>query len=475
MIKSYLLFLYLILSLTLTSQNDNTKIIEETEKIKVLYNQKKFIDIYALCSPEFKNVIKEKDFFNFLNNNVFTPYSNMERNEYLNKEKDYHTFISHFKNGDLLMNININTLNQIEFLQFLPHQSMPVFKVLNYLYDNKKQTALDSLIDKTVTDYIQSPQNCGLSIGIFDNGKEYFYNYGEVKRNSKTLSTQNTIYEIGSLSKTFCGLLLAKAIEEKKVKATDDIRFYLPKEKYVNLAAGDKFIQLIHLSNHTSGLPRLPEDLREQPDYDSLNPYKNYNKQMVFNYLKKVRLISEPGKIMEYSNLGMALLGIILEQIYSKSFEDLVLEKICRPNNMNNTAIKLTDEQEKYLCTGYNSQGNETPYWNMGDLAAAGGIKSSAKDMLIYLKKNIEEQDEATKISHQSTLNKSNNIAMAWHILTTKQDNKLFWHNGGTFGFSNFCGFIKEKNCAIIVLSNSGMPVDALALKILKYLQQPKP
>jgi len=472
MLKRYIFALFLITGLAFKAQVSLNKYLEISSQIKTLYNQKKFTGIYLLLSPEYKLKVKEKDFVDHLQKNIFDAYDEMESNEYLKEENDHRVFISHCKNGDLLMDIKINTDAQIEFFQLLPHQSIPRLKVLNYLSDNKKQNALDSLIDKTVVDYMQSPQNFGLSIGILKDGKEYFYNYGEVKRNSKILATNNTIYEIGALTKTFCGILLAKAIEEKKVKASDDIRIYLPQEKYPNLEVNEKPIQLVHLANHSSGLPRLPEDLQLQPGYDPVNPYKNYSRQMLLSNLKKVVLVSEPGKISEYSNFGMALLGIILERVYNKSFEELVKEKICVQNNMINTTIKLNPQQTELLANGYNTKGKETPPWDMGELAAAGGIKSTAKDMLIYLKQNLEEKDEAIKLSHQPTFDRGNITGMGWQIIKTKQANTLVWHNGGTFGFSSFCGFIKEKNCAVIVLSNSGTMVDYIALAIFKYFQQ---
>jgi CubicO group peptidase (beta-lactamase class C family) len=472
MIKIIIFSVFLTLNSFIVAQTVQTADAKAAEQFKVLYNQKKFVEIYALLSPEFRKQLSEKEFTDFLNKNIYNSYSELDNNEFLNKEKEFQTYISHFRNGDLKMNIHVNSADQIELLQFLPHQSMPRLKVLNYLSDNKKLSTLDTVIERLVLDYIQSPQNCGFSIGIFQNGKYYYYNYGEVKRNSKNLPSQNTIYEIGSVSKTFCGILLAKAILEKKVKATDDIRLYLPIEKYSNLEVKGKPIQLVHLSNHTSGLPRLPDDLEEQANYDALNPYKNYNKKMVYAFLKRAVLVSEPGKVCEYSNYGMALLGIILENIYNKSFDELVKENICMPYKMTNTAVNLTEEQIKLLGSGYNAEGKETPHWDLGDLSAAGGIKSNAFDMLSYLKQNLDEKDETLKLAHQSTFNNGSNIGMAWHIIKTKQGNKLIWHNGGTFGYSSFCGFIPEKNCAIVILSNSGTPVDPIALGILKYLQQ---
>jgi CubicO group peptidase (beta-lactamase class C family) len=168
----------------------------------------------------------------------------------------------------------------------------------------------------------------------------------------------------------------------------------------------------------------------------------------------------------------MGLLGIILEQVYNKSFDDLVKEKICQPLNLIGTGISLNESQQQNFATAYNSMGKETPHWELKDIAAAGALRSTPKDMLTFLKENITEKDNAFKLSHTPTFTLGNTMGMAWHIMKTKQGNNLIWHNGATFGSTAFCGFIKEKNCAVVVLSNSGSAVDPIALGLLRYLQQ---
>lgn len=350
------------------------------------------------------------------------------------------------------------------------HDSLPR-KRLTYLTDNKMTTTLDSVVDRSVVDFMQSPQNCGLSIGIIKDSVTYFYNYGETKRNNKDLPDKNSIYEIGSISKTFCGIILAYAVGEGKIKLEDDIRKYLP-ERYSNLEINKQFIQIKHLANHTSGLPRLPDNLKDQQDFNLLDPYKNYTKNMAFEFLKTVRLDHEPGDVCEYSNFGMALLGMILEKVYNLPFEEIIKKNICLPNNMNSTVITLNQEQLKLFTDGHNTAGEFTPHWDLGALVTAGGIRSTSGDMINYLRYNLNEADAALKLAHRSTFNNGNNVALAWHIIKTKYGNELIWHNGGTFGYSSFCGFIKEKKCAIVVLSNSGNNVDHIGISILKLLQK---
>lgn len=340
-----------------------------------------------------------------------------------------------------------------------------------YLGDNPKLSNLDVLVDSLVKGFMQSPENCGLSIGITVGNKSHFYNYGETRKGSGEVPAKNTVYEIGAVSTTFCGLILAYAVMEEKVNLEDDIRKYLP-GKYSDLVYSKAPIRIKHLVNHTSGLPAVPENMLQQEDYDSLNPYKHYKRQQIFDYLKVIKLKKQPGQNCEYSNLGIALLGIILEEVYSKSFEDLVNEKICAPAQMKSSFISPPDSQTDYFTQGYNQNGDATPAWQLGSFAAAGGLHSSSQDLLRYLNLHLSETDSALKLSHQPTFVGRQSLAFAWFIKRTHYGNTLYWHNGATFGFRSFCGFVKEKNCSVVVLSNSAMDVDYIGIRILNQLQQ---
>lgn len=332
-----------------------------------------------------------------------------------------------------------------------------------------KPQLMDSKMDSIVKNFMENPANCGLSIAVYHNKKVSYYNYGTVKRGAKQLPDQKTIYEIGSISKTFTGILFAQAINDNKLGLNDAVKKHLG-EGYENLNYGGKDIQLVHLANHTSRVHRVPFNLGMQDNYNESDPYKNYTKEMVFAYMKKLKPDTFPGVKNEYSNLGMGLLGIIEEKAYGKKYEELITEYITKPLQMNDTKITVTDSTR--FAKPYGFDGSEVKYWNLGDLAGAGGIRSTTEDMMKYMIANLEETNPAIKLSHQSTFkDEKNNVALAWHITTTKKGNELIWHNGRTAGFGSFCGFIKSKDLAVVVLGNSGNPVDQVAIGILKLLQ----
>lgn len=345
------------------------------------------------------------------------------------------------------------------------------FKRTSYLSDNLRSDSLDLFIDSILKPHMQNSENCGVSIGISKNGKNYFYNYGEIKRGSKVATDKTTLYEIGALSTTFTGLLLAQAILEKKLSSEDDIRNYLP-GKYPELQLDDIPVLIKHLANHTSGLIATPENLKLQESYNPLNPYATYSKEMLLAYLEKIKPLETPGTSFDYSNLGIAILGIILETVYEKSFDELVKEKICSKLGLKNTAVNLTGEQIERSASGYNQTGDPTQAWSLGGFQAAGGLKSTTEDLLNYLNYQLEEKDKAVLLTHQVTFKGRPTAGLAWLMSKTKKGNTLTSLSGGTFGFGAFNGFIKSQNCAVVILGNNSRSFDFLAISILNYLQK---
>lgn len=452
-----------------SAQNDPYATV--TDQMMKTYNSKKYKGFYDLLSAGFKAQQSEKEISGFLQE-VYGQYGNMKSITFRKEQAPFRHYQTVFEKGELELMLACNEKKEIEGLSFQPYAERPDLKK-GIISDNPKQSAFDLEVDSLAVAYLSRPENASLSIGILKNGKTVFYHYGETRKGTATLPSGRSIYEIGSVSKSFTGILLAKAIEEQKVKADDDIRKYLP-ESCQNLSYKQTPLTLVQLANHTSGIPRLPENLSDQKNFDEKDPYHHYTKELLFNYLSKLKLKTVPGTVSEYSNTGMALLGVILEGIYGKSYEALVKEKITEPLHMAHTYQEVPAAEQPQFCTGYDEQGHETPYWNLGDIPGCGGLRSTPEDIMLYLQANLEEKDSAMKLSHATTFQsgKYNSLGMAWHKQQSLSGDELIWHNGATYGFSSFMGFYKGKNCGVIVLSNSGNTVDGLAIGILKALKK---
>lgn len=334
--------------------------------------------------------------------------------------------------------------------------------------DNPFKNAIDTVVQNAALAFMNDTSRVGLSIGIFKNGKTYTYNYGTVEKGKELLPSINTVYEIGSITKTFTSTLLAYAVLEKKVKLDDDIRKYLD-GNYPNLVYEGKAIKLVHLANLTSGLPNwLPDnpDVFKYGTPDSIpfaliKIHKNYNRQNFYEDLHKVNLDTIPGSYTKHSNVAAQLLGYILERVYNTSYDDLLKKYILNFLKMKSTSfLERVYFNKKLLAKGYNQKGKIMPYITMKDVEIAGGLISSTSDMLKYLQFQLEEKNAAIKMSHQRTWGNIDDFAVGlnWHLGKTEKGIRQIWHTGGTFGFSSYCLFSPELNTGIVLLSNESDP-----------------
>ncbi len=328
--------------------------------------------------------------------------------------------------------------------------------------DNNQINGIDTVVHQSVLPFIKQQSKVGISIGIYNKGEIANYNYGSTQIDKQELPTNRTLYEIGSISKTFMGTLLAKAVKDEKLKMNDDIRLYL-EGSYPNLEFKGSPIRLYQLVSHISGLPFFMPDspnLFKNPNYDSL-PFvitrmqQNYSKQQFMNDLHQVKLDTVPGFQFHYSNAGAQLLKYILEKVYNKPFDKILEVNICRPLAMGNTNVIFAKNNTRLLAKGYDEKGNPMPY-NPPMLDAAGGIYSNITDMLYYLKFHLNELDEVVALSHMITTGKINGYAVGlnWQEKLNTERKRKIWQSGGTFGFSSYCVLYPDLNIAIVLLTN---------------------
>jgi len=329
----------------------------------------------------------------------------------------------------------------------------------NIQTDNPQKTGVDSTIHKCVSEIFNDNPRFGLSIGIIKNDLEFFYNYGSIDKDISILPTSTTIYEIGSITKTFTGILLAQAVLDNKIKLDDDIRIYL-NEDYKNLEYNGIPIRIINLANHTAG---LPEDIyadtlykmKNPTMFDIINVYKGDSGSIFLKGLHNVKLESQPGIKIQYSNTGIIILGNILENLYGISYPKLLEKYITNPLRMTNTNIVFFESDTANYTKGYDKVGNIMPHITFQIAGAAGGLKSTIYDMAQYVKANLKETNYAIKLSHKLTTDiKGNGFGLGWQIRRSIFGYSQLWHDGGEPGFSSYCMIIPSKNIGIICLMN---------------------
>nr|WP_294782632.1 serine hydrolase domain-containing protein [uncultured Flavobacterium sp.] len=331
--------------------------------------------------------------------------------------------------------------------------------------DNKLKTNLDLVVDQSVSSFMNNNSRVGISIGIIKEGQQYVYNYGSTQIGKSQLPTGNTVYELASITKTFGSTLLAQAVLDHKVNLNDDIRNYL-KEDYPNLENNGTPITLLNLANLTSGLPNwMPDkDLFGTANIDDIpfildSVHKKYSRQDFYRELHNVKLQSVPGTVSRHCNTAAQLLGYILESVYKDSFENLLKIYITDPLKMKNTSLLKLGKTPVKMATGYDAKGRVMPVINWPDLQVAASIASSASDMLRYMAFQLNEKNEAVKLSHEPTFGKieDNAIALNWKVKKTSIGRSIS-HTGGSLGFSSYMIFYPDLNLGIVLLSNEADP-----------------
>jgi serine-type D-Ala-D-Ala carboxypeptidase/endopeptidase len=286
-----------------------------------------------------------------------------------------------------------------------------------------------------------------LVFGVVDGDKSEVVAFG--KLDDGKAPDGDTVYEIGSITKTFTATLLAQAVLAGRVTLDTPVAQLLPDFKIPS--RGGKEITLDALGTHHSGLPREPSTFPS-------NPYADYDAANLIAFFAGYELPRDPGASYEYSNLGFGLLGYALAQSKRSSWDALTDEEILKPLGMMTSGTMLTDAMRAHLAPGHDGSGTAVNNYDFPDAqAGAGAIRSTANDMLRYLKANMGIDQSplaaAMRLAHQprSNMAETARIGLAW--MTTGKG--IVWHSGGTGGYRSFLGFTEDGRRGVVILANT--------------------
>jgi serine-type D-Ala-D-Ala carboxypeptidase/endopeptidase len=315
----------------------------------------------------------------------------------------------------------------------------------------------DSEIRQILVDRIDvQHQSVGIVVGVIGPEGRRVVAYGQLEKGDPRPLNGDTIFEIGSATKVFTSLLLADMVQRGEVALDDPVAKYLPGVKVPE--RNGRSITLVDLATHTSGLPRLPTNMKPA---DANNPYADYSVDQLYQFLSSHQLTRDIGSQYEYSNLGGGLLGHVLALRAGMSYEALVRSRICDPLGMNSTRITLTPEMKARLAVGHNQGLESVANWDIPTLAGAGALRSTANDMLTFLAANLGYTKSPLAPAMAAMLKVRRptgqpglEIALGWHIYTTNGKD-IVWHNGGTGGYRSFIGFDPKAGVGVVALSNT--------------------
>ena len=190
-----------------------------------------------------------------------------------------------------------------------------------------------------------------------------------------------------------------------EVQLDTPLQDLLPKDVQLKQVP-DHPIRLVDVASQSSGLPRMPSNFAPK---DPTNPYADYTPKLMFDFLRGLKLTRPPGEY-EYSNLGMGLLGYLLAERAGKPYEQLLIERIADPLQMNDTRITLNKEQLARFAPPYNGECTPDHNWDIPTLAGAGGIRSTANDLLKLVAASLEDNsdgDNPTNAPHRMPLQRT--------------------------------------------------------------------
>lgn len=342
--------------------------------------------------------------------------------------------------------------------------------LLMFTYGAFAQTSSLSQVKSIISQHIKAHDFIGIEVGyIAPNGDVSFISDGVLNSKTGKPVNKNSIFEIGSISKVFTSLALAEILEKKGIDLNTSAEKLLPAGYKLPEYKGEK-ITVRQLVTHTSGLPRMPSNF---PSGLS-NPYARYTAKELKSFLSSYKLTRAPGTKFQYSNLGMALAGLILENETGESYGRSIKELITNPLHMNSTMINIPRDDSARFATAYR-YGSEVSHWDLNIFDGAGGLRSSCADLVRFLKaemglykSKLYPSMKKTQVSLYNIKNHGkqlDGIGMSW-LYSTSRDT-VIWHDGETGGFISFLGFNAQNGSGVVVLSNSVFPVSDLAFHLL--------
>ena len=462
--KTTIILILTFMTNVMFAQTDNYKI--AIDNFQTNYNDEKYEDIFNSFSSEMKQALpieKTKQFLTGLKSQV----GKIEKTEFVGYQQGtFATYKTNFEKVVFAVNISLDSQNLVNGLFIKPYEEPKntESKVINTL--SNYPTEIAEIIFAKTKDF---PNKTQLSIAVIQNGETNYY--GIIKENDtiKPTKNQNKIFEIGSITKVFTSTVFASLIEDKKLKLTDEINTF-----YSFSIKDNTKISFQSLANHTSGLPRLPENLDLS---NETNPYKNYGKREIEEYLKNLlKLENEPLKISSYSNLGAGLLGYTLGLSQKTSFQKLLQKKVFDKYKMTNSFTSSQNLNNK-LVKGLNGNGEVVINWDFDVLFGGGGILSSTEDLVKFANAQFNPKNKELALTRKPTfdIDESMKIGLGWHILKTDKGFNWVWHNGGTGGYSSSMVIDAEKKNGVIILSNASNindNIDDLCFKLMKQIEK---
>lgn len=331
---------------------------------------------------------------------------------------------------------------------------------------------LSDAIDKEIKKLIGDQKNFIISVGVYKQEKLFFKTFGKLE-NSTTVINEESVFQIGSLTKLFTTSIFMALVEKNVFK--DDTRLSEILGEQYKLSPKVRDITLKQLATHTSGFPQMPKVLLNKVEeinpVDPLwDPYAHVSPEEIFAYLQNPVDIKAAGTV-QYSNYGMGLLAHLMEIKTGKSFAELLEEFMTRPLEMNDTILLLAPDKEQKLVPGFSAEERSASVWNFKALAGAGALYSSANDMMKFIIANLQQ-----KVSYLTKMQQADHgLVVGWMSPTVVDrffgNTDILWHNGRVGAYSSYLSIDLKGKTGVVILSNRSIDITMLGVMLMRQVR----
>ena len=315
----------------------------------------------------------------------------------------------------------------------------------------KAENVLRDDVRQTLLQLVESGQVRAAVAGGWQGGTQQFETFGRASASGQQPPDANSVFEIGSISKVFTALLIESQVAHNRLSWDGSIAEYLPDAALSNSQVAA--ITLRELATHTSGLPRLPDNM---PMSDPFDPYAGYDRDLLLAWLQG----HDPDALdrsYAYSNLGAGLLGMIAGEAAGSDYARAMRTEVLEPLGMADTYSGLNPELQSRLVGGY-SDGADMPNWAGFDaLAGAGALFSTAADLMTFIEANLQPAATGELAASLQAIREpqgNGTTALGWHLAEAEGDT-IWWHNGGTGGYASFLALRPAQQSGLVILTAS--------------------
>lgn len=307
----------------------------------------------------------------------------------------------------------------------------------------------------------------GIVLGLLEaDGSTRVLSHGSGGPGARPLGPRS-VFEIGSVTKVFTGILLADAAERGEVSLSDPVARYLPPGVRVPSRNGRE-ITLLHLATHRSSLPRMPGGLAPGP----ADPYPPYTMEDVYAFLAGHELRRDVGTRFEYSNLGTALLGEALARAAGGTYDEVLRERVLEPLGMRMTGTVVAGEMAEWNTRGHGPDGGPAPPRGWPGLPGMGALRSTAEDLLRFLAANTgppaSRLERVLRSAQEVRASAGAGAAIGLHWLVRRVGGRtLLMHEGRTAGYRAQIALDAARGVGVVLLANTTAFADDLGRDLL--------